>query len=348
MKALMKTAKGPGNIEVCEIPIPILQYDDWVLIKVKAAGVCGTDLHIWHDQFPYWPPVVLGHEFAGEIVDTGKNTRDFKVGDRVVAEPHSLACGVCDMCRQGKVQICTSKRSPGWGINGAFTDYIVMPAMLLHRIPDNVSYELAALAEPMAISVHQVAERGRIECQDFVVVSGAGPIGILAAIVAKAAGAARVAMTGVSAGEYIRFDVARELGVDYIINVEKENAVNKIMELTNGKGADILIETSGAAPAILQSVDMVRKCGRISAIGISSGETVTFPWNKAMYKVIDIAFNMSSSYTSWDRALSLIANSKLNLGRLITHRASIGDWEQVFADLEMEKGIKAIFVPENR
>ena len=159
MKALMKVAKGPGNIEVRDIPRPTLPGPDWVIIEVKAAGVCGTDLHIWHDQYPYWPPVVMGHEFSGVIAEAGDGVRGFQVGDRVVAEPHSLACGVCPLCRQGKVQICASKRSPGWGIDGAFTDYVAMPYHLLHRIPDNLSFELAALAEPMAITVHQVSER---------------------------------------------------------------------------------------------------------------------------------------------------------------------------------------------
>lgn len=340
----MKVAKGPGNIEVRDIDKPVIPAEDWVLIRVKAAGVCGTDLHIWHDKFAYWPPVVLGHEFSGEIAEAGKKVSGFKPGDRVVAEPHSLACGICELCRQGRIQICESKRSPGWGINGAFTDYVAMPAMLLHRIPENVGYELAALAEPLAVTVHQVLERGRIECQDFVVVTGTGPIGIMAAFAAKAAGAAKVAMTGMNAGEHVRFPVARELGADYIINVEKEDAYGRIMELTEGRGADIVIETSGAGPAISQSVDLVRKCGRISAIGISSKDAVSFQWNKAISKVLDIAFNMSSSYTSWDRALSLLSNAGAALGGMITHRASITDWERVFNDLIEEKGIKALFI----
>jgi len=160
MKALVKTARCPGNIEVREVPVPILTEPDWVLIKIKAAGVCGTDLHIWHDQFPYWPPVTIGHEFSGEVVDIGKSVTNVKICDRVVSEPHSMNCGLCEYCRQGMVQMCAHKRSPGWGIDGAFTDYLKMPAQLIHRIPEGVSYELAALAEPLAIAVHQVAEQG--------------------------------------------------------------------------------------------------------------------------------------------------------------------------------------------
>ena len=172
------------------------------------------------------------------------NVGSFEIGDRVVAEPHSKACGVCENCRQGNVQIYSSKRSPGWGIDGAFTDYLVMPYHLLHKIPDNVTDEVAALAEPFAIAVHEVLERGKIEFQDFVVVSGSGPIGIISAFMARAAGAGTIVMTGLDAGEYCRFDVAKQLGVDRIINVQKEKLQDVVMDMTNGRGADIVIETS--------------------------------------------------------------------------------------------------------
>ena len=282
MKALVKVAKGPGNMEVRDVPRPTLPAEDWVIIKVKAAGVCGTDLHIWHDQYPYWPPVTLGHEFSGEIVEVGAAVKGFAVGDRVVAEPHSKACGVCSLCRQGKVQICASKRSPGWGINGAFTDYVAMPYHLLHRIPDGLSYDLAALAEPMAIAIHQISERAGVGLMDNVVVVGAGPIGILSAIVAKHAGANQVIMVGVDAGEKCRFAVAKKVGADVIITSKREDAAARVMELTGGIGADLVIETSGAGPAIASTVSMVKKCGRISAIGLNGKGVVNFPWNDAM------------------------------------------------------------------
>jgi L-iditol 2-dehydrogenase len=347
MKALVKVDKGPGNIAIRDIPKPQIPYEDWVLIKVKASGICGTDIHIWHDKFSYWPPVVLGHEFSGEIVEIVKAVQGFKIGDRIVAEPHTMACGRCELCRQGRRQLCESKRSPGWGIDGSFTDYIVMPSLLLHHIPNGVPYELAALAEPMAITFHQVLERGRVECQDFVVITGAGPIGILSAFMAKAAGAAKVIITGTGKCESVRFGLAKELGADHTINVEKENAIDRVIEMTGGKGADVLIETSGAASAIAQSVEMVKKYGRISAIGITERDMVSLPWNKAINKVIDIYFNMSSSYTAWDRALSLISENKEKLSKVITHKTAIDKWEWVFNELIEERGVKALFIPSD-
>ncbi len=347
MKALVKTAKGPGNIEVREVPAPELGEPDWVLIKVKAAGVCGTDLHIRHDHFPYWPPVILGHEFSGEVVEAGAAVKNVSVGDRVVSEPHSMNCGLCEYCRQGMVQMCADKRSPGWGIDGAFADYLKMPAQLIHRIPEGVSYELAALAEPLAIAVHQVSEAGVIEMQDFVLVTGAGPMGILATFIAKMQGAGSVLMTGMNSGEIIRFDAARRLGADYIVNVQKENLQDRINELTGGRGADVLIETSGAPPAIRDGVAALRRKGRVSAIGLCADEYIQFPWNAAMHKVLDIRFNFSSSYTSWDKALGLLRDKGDMLSNIITHNFRLEDWEQTFGLLEAEKGIKAIYMPED-
>jgi L-iditol 2-dehydrogenase len=211
MKALVKTAKLPGHVEVKDMPYPTLPAQDWVIVKIQAAGVCGSDLHIWHDTVNYWPPMIMGHEFAGEIVETGMDVTGWKVGDRVVAEPHTMACGKCELCRQGRIQICPRKRSIGWGLPGTFAEYMAIPAVLLHRIPERLSYDAAALAEPLAITVHQVAERCGIECSDIVLVTGSGPIGILAAFVAKSMGADKVIMTGMNTGTLCRFPVAKSL-----------------------------------------------------------------------------------------------------------------------------------------
>jgi L-iditol 2-dehydrogenase len=343
MKALVKTAKGPGFVEVREVDIPKIPFPDWVLIKVKAAGICGTDLHIWHDQFQYWPPVVLGHEFAGVIVETGANVKRWKAGDRVVAEPHSLACGECDECRRGQIQLCASKRSPGWGIDGAFTDYLVMPASLLHAIPPDVPDVIAAIAEPMAIVIHQVLERGRVELRDFVVISGTGPVGILAAFLAKKAGARTVIVTGIGRSEQVRFPVSRALGADLCLNVEKEDIVQRVKELTGGRGADLVVEASGNPKAIAQSFQMVRTGGRISAIGFTGSGGVTVPWDTALLKVLDVSFNMSSSRTAWPKAMSTLGAFHESLAPYVTSVVSLDSWEDAFLRLEAEKDVKTVF-----
>ena len=188
-------AKGTGNMILMETAVPDPKPNE-VLILVKAAGVCGTDIHIKHDTFPYWPPVIMGHEFSGVIVEAGSEVRDYCVGDRVVAEPHTKACGKCELCRTGYIQLCASKRSPGWGINGAFAPYLALPEHLLHRLPESISYEEGALVEPTANVVQDVLERGIVEANDFVAVIGPGPIGLLSVMAAKAAGARTVALVG--------------------------------------------------------------------------------------------------------------------------------------------------------
>ncbi len=343
MKALVKTAKGPGFIEIQERAIPKIPFEDWVLIKVKAAGVCGTDLHIWHDQYQYWPPVILGHEFSGEIVELGKKVEGWRIGDRVAAEPHSKACGKCELCRTGRIQLCKDKRSPGWGIDGAFAEYVTMPAFLLHHIPEGVNWEMAAIAEPMAIAIHQVLERCRVDFQDCVVVSGAGPIGILSAFLAKRAGAATVIATGITRSEEVRLPVAKKLGADYCINVEKTDLVKTVMDITGGRGADVVIEASGNPRAIATSFDLLRTGGRISAIGISGKSEIPIPWDKAIMNVYDIYFNMSSSFSSWLKAMSILGSCHDILTDYVTTVVEIENWKQTFERLEEELEIKALF-----
>ena len=344
MKALVKTQKGVGFIELKDVPEP-QPGPGQVLIEVKAAGICGTDIHVKHDRFPYWPPVILGHEFSGIIVGLGPDCKYYQIGERVVAEPHTKHCGVCYLCRTGNVQICPDKRSPGWRIDGCMTKYLVMPEQLLHRIPDSMDYDTAALIEPTANTVHDVIERTGVVPGDFVVVIGPGPIGLMAGLAAKASGARHVVMAGAPPDEGLRLDKARELNFDTVVNVGKENLVDTVMRLTHGIGADVVVECSGAPAAIAGTVDLVRKKGKICAIGLTGGRKVEFPWEKASFKVLDINFCMSTSYTSWDRAINLVATGLMPVGKVISHRLPLSDWEYAFAELEAQRALKVVLHP---
>ena len=345
MLALVKTQKGSGFIELCEVPEPSPGPGE-VLIEVKACGVCGTDIHVWHDEFPYWPPVVMGHEFSGRIIEVGPDTGLFKIGDRVVGEPHTQACGHCYFCRTGNIQICNLKRSPGWGIDGAFTKYLKMPERLLHRIPDSMSYDLATLVEPAANTVHDVVERARVEAGDFVVVLGPGPIGLLAALTARAAGARHVVVVGAPSDESFRLKKARELGFETVLNVAECDPIEEVRRLSGGLGADLVIECSGAAAAIASTVDLIRKKGRICVIGLTGKDTIQFPWDKAAFKVCDVFFNLSTSYSSWDRTIHLIASGRLPAGEMITRRLPIVEWKSAFEGIESQQDLKVLLTPE--
>lgn len=344
MTGLYKTAKGVGNLELRSTAVPSPKPDE-VLIEIKASGICGTDIHIKHDQFPYWPPVILGHEFSGEVIEIGNEVTLFKSGDRVVGEPHTRACGKCELCRTGNVQLCSQKRSPGWGIDGSFAKYLVMPENLLHHIPDSISFDEAAVIEPAVNVVTDVLVRAKVEVDDTVVVNGPGPIGLLAAMAARAGGAGRVMLVGTAADELIRLPIARDLGFDDIILADKQNSVEAVMELTHGRGADLVVEASGSARAIHSSVDMVRRMGRICQIGITGKQAIEFPWDKAGWKVCTIFFNLSTMYTAWDRTIGLIASGKIDAKKIITHRLPLEKWEEAFEAIETMRALKVILIP---
>jgi len=345
MKALVKTAKGVGNIELQDKPVPRLTKPDEVLLEVLAAGVCGTDIHILHDKFPYWPPVILGHEFVGRVIEVGPEATLVKVGDRVVGEPHTRACGKCYLCRTGNRQICPMKRSPGWGIDGAFARYLVMPDVLLHQVPDGLSDDEAAMVEPAANVVQDVLLRTGVEAGDVVVVLGPGPIGLVAAQCARIGGAKAVVVVGTDKDEELRLAIARKLGFEHVVNVQKQNVAELVTRLSVGRGADLVVECSGAEPAINQAVQLLRKQGRICVIGMTGRERINFTWDAAIFKDCRIDFNISTGYECWDRTIALMAAGRLQVRPLITHREPLANWQTVFADMEQQRGLKALLIP---
>lgn len=346
MLALVKEEKGEGRLFLRERPIP--EYgEDEVLIRVAYSGICGTDIHILHDQFAYYPPVILGHEFSGEIAAIGVRVTGFAVGDRVVGEPHNRACGKCYLCRNGHIQNCMDKRSIGWGIDGSFTDYVVMPEKLLHKIPASLSLTEAAMAEPCAIVAHQLLERARVTPGDTVVVMGVGPIGLIAAQMAKIAGAGYVILCGTNADVDYRLRVADQLACyDRFVNVQSED-VDTVVRQHSPAGADLVVEASGAGSAIRTAIRVLKKWGTLCAIGMTGAQTVEVPWNEAMMKVLDVQFNMSSSYGGWDIALKLMASGKLNVTPMIGVRP-LNEWEGAFADLEAGRAMKLLLQPCGR
>lgn len=344
MKAVVKYGKGKGLVEIREVPEPKMK-DDEVLIEVKAVSVCGSDLHIYHDSHPYWPPVILGHEFSGVIAGIGKEVKGWKVGDRIVSETRTGSCGVCYVCQSGFPQICEQKRPYGIGIDGAYTKYVAGPARLLHRLPDNIPFEVGAVIEPTAICVTSILERSRLQAGESAIITGPGPIGLISLAVTKAAGARIIGVTGRSLDEGIRFEKARELGADFTLNVDQEDPVKKVLEMTNGLGVDILIETSGGAKAINQAFEMVRRLGRICAIGISGKEEVPIPYDRGIFKALRYDFCFSSSWTAWERAIGLISKDVLPIKKIITHKLPLEKWEEAFHLLESLQAAKVILIP---
>jgi L-iditol 2-dehydrogenase len=217
---------------------------------------------------------------------------------------------------------------------------------LLHRIPADMTFEEAAFVEPAANVVHDVLERGRVELADTVIVIGPGPIGFMAAMASKAAGAARVALAGTDADESLRLPVARTMtAIDFVWNVLRDDVPAAVAMFTDGRGADLVVEASGSEAGIGLAVQLVRKKGRLAAIGLTGRDRIRVPYDAAMSKAIDFIFNMSTSYTSWDRAIHLIHTRRIDVRPLITHKGGLDRWPEFFAALETKQGIKGIFVP---
>ena len=343
MKALVKYQKGYANMEVRDVPKPTPKPDE-VLICIKAVGICGTDLKIYDDKFGYNAPVIVGHEFSGVIEAVGDRVCDWQVGERVVGEQHTHACGICEFCLTGRRHLCTSKKAPGYGIDGAFAEYLCMPQSLLHRIPENVSYEEAALIEPMAVAFHAVFRRMKFEPEDFIVILGCGPIALLTLQMVKAEGASKVAMTGLNVDEIMRFGKAQKFGADYVINVEKEDLEQRILAVTNGKGTDIVIDLTGAKQAIVGGFSLLKKDGKFCALGMP-GENVPVPWQELVLKAITFYYSYSSDYKSWEGCLSLIENNKVCLEDFVTTIYPLVQWEQAFEAARSGQALKVIIKP---
>jgi len=344
MKALVKKAKGRGQIELLDSPVPQVK-EGYVLLRIEVAGICGSDLKIYDDDHPYFPPVILGHEFSGEVVEVGAGVQGWKKGDRVVSEVHGLVCGQCRFCLSGEKHVCPSKRALGWGIDGGFAEYVRVPSWLLHRMPDGVSFEEAALMEPLAIAVHGILERAKVDPEDSVVVLGCGPIGLLALQMAKVEGASRVFVTGMNLDEKVRLKMAKDLGADRTINVQKEDPVAIVKEATRGIGADLVVELSGSPAAIRQGLGMVRTHGRFLAIGIPAEQEVGIPWKEIIFKAPSLIFHFSSCYSSWERGLSLLEHKKVDAKALITNILPMKDWEKGFHLAKSGEAIKVLLKP---
>jgi L-iditol 2-dehydrogenase len=344
MKAVVKTQKGEGYVQLMEVEEPKIKPDE-VLIRVKAVSICGSDLHIWHDEHPYWPPMTMGHEFSGEIVDVGGRVAGWKTGDRVVSETRTETCGVCRYCQTGVPQVCPHKRPPGIGIDGAMAKFVAMPARLLHRIPDNVSYDAAAVTEPTAVCLHGIVERTGISAGGSVVVLGPGPIGLMSVQLAKLAGASNLIAVGTPRSASLRLKKAKDLGADVTINLGEGDPKDKVSDLTKGYGADLVIEAAGSSEAIKMAFDLVRRHGKICALGINGKETTDVPWDTAIFKAVQLTFCFSSSWQSWETVLQLMEKGVLKPEEIITHRMPLEQWKEAFEALENREAVKAVLNP---
>ena len=337
MIGLVKVAPGNTRLELREVELREPGPGE-VVIRVRFAGICGTDIHIRDDHFQSYPPVILGHEFTGTVERLGDGVDPTLLGARVVVEPHAAACHVCFLCRGGNPEICASKRSPGWGIHGAFASRVVVPAWLLHRVPDHLPDEVAVLAEPMAVTITAL-RRVQLAAGDTVLIVGPGPVGLLAALAARASAAADVVVAGRTEGA--RLETARRLG---FATTTADQAGAFLRARTDGRGADVVLEATGTGDGVAAAFDAVRRRGRIAAVGLSGLPSIDIRWDFATTRDADLAFAMSSSYAAWEPALTILTRVATDAATLPTY-FPLTDWEAAFRAVADRTVVKAVIDP---
>lgn len=325
MKALSKLKAEPG-IWMTEVPKPELGHND-VMIKIRKTAICGTDVHIYNwdewSQKTIPVPMVVGHEYIGEIVEIGQEVKGFKIGDRVSGEGH-ITCGHCRNCRGGRTHLC--RNTIGVGVNrpGCFAQYLVLPAFNAFKIPDNIPDEIAAIFDPFGNAVHTALSFDLVG--EDVLVSGAGPIGIMAAAVCRHVGARHVVITDIN--DY-RLELAKKMGVTRAVNVGRENLKDVMKELGMQEGFDVALEVSGSPAAFHSMLDTMNHGGRIALLGIPSSE-MAIDWSKVIFKGLFIkGIYGREMFETWYKMATLI-QSGLNLSPIITHQFSIDDFQKGF------------------
>ena len=343
MLALVKESPGPGHVALKDVPEPKPGAGQ-VKIRVECAGICGSDLHIlhWDIKLNLRPPAVMGHEFSGVVVDVGDGVEGFGAGDRVTSETTFKSCGTCRHCRDGSYNLCPEKELIGYVHDGCFARYCVVPAERVHRLPENVSFEEGALCEPLACCVHAATEQTRVRAGDKVVVAGVGAVGLLCAQVARACGA-EVILCGTDTDGY-RFEVARAMGFEHTVNVERHNPADCIEAATAGEVADVFLECSGAPPAARMGIDVLRRGGRFCQVGLF-GKPFELDFEQIAYKELSVSGSIGSKYSSWRAGLALLASGAVQTAPLAGDPLPLTDWKEAFRRFEAKEGLKVLMRP---
>nr|WP_078382819.1 NAD(P)-dependent alcohol dehydrogenase [Sutcliffiella halmapala] len=331
MKAAVLTSSKKIEIQEVLRPEP---KDDEVLIRVKAVGLCGSDIHYYEHgkigNFVVEKPIILGHELSGEIVKLGIEVKKLIVGQRVSIEP-GKTCKTCRNCLDGRYNLCSQVEflaTPPY--DGAFCEYITIRADLVFPIPDTMSYETAALIEPFSVGLHTV-QRGNLSTGETVVIFGMGPIGLMTVTAARLKGAANIIVVDLQQN---RLDVALELGATHAIHVIHDNLEERINEYTNGAGVDLAIETAGSEVAVKGCISSVRRGGRVAIVGMSSKDEAFINLAQVIEKELDV-MGIFRYHHTYPIAIKLLSSSENKIEKMITDKYSLAKTQDAF-----EKAIK--------
>jgi L-iditol 2-dehydrogenase len=345
MLAVVQYALKPLGVELRQVEAPGALADDEALVATAAVGVCGSEVHQYHNTHS-WPvnvPVILGHEFTGVVSRLGSRVREFREGDRVVSETAARICGRCAYCRVGEYNLCPERQGFGYNLDGGMADYVRVPARCLHHLPDSIPFEKAALVEPCSVAYNATAVKTAIRAGDSVLVLGPGPIGLLCLALAKLAGAGWLAVLGIERDEP-RLAIARKFGADRAINADRENALEIIRSAGDGLGVDVVIDATGVSAALQTALEAVRPNGQITKVGWGHAP-LGFSLDPLVRKAVRLQGSFSHNYAIWEKVLALLASGRLDPTPLIGRVEALSNWQTCFDEMASGKIVKGILKP---
>jgi 2-desacetyl-2-hydroxyethyl bacteriochlorophyllide A dehydrogenase len=339
MKAVVFKEVGKG-VTVEDVPAPVVSGEHDVLIRVKDCGICGSDLAILEGRHPSKPPVILGHELSGEVVAVGKGVMSVSPDDHVVVDPN-VSCGLCAPCRVGRRNMCLNMVELGITRNGGFAEFLVAPESFVYRVRDRLSWRSAALIEPLACVVHGF-ERSRVQPDETAVVYGAGPMGLLWVAMLRRAGVDNVFSVDLSAK---RRDMAKQLGADVVIDPTKNDPVEMVQTLTDGRGADVAVEMIGRAETVENSVRSVGVGGRVVIMGVSRKEALSrvSPFD-VMAKEVEIIGSNANAF-GFVPAIRLVESGAISVDFIVSHEVPLSEAQTAFELCRSGEALKVLVRP---
>lgn len=344
MKAVVNYAPEPCSVELREIAEPVPRTGE-VLLRVRAVGVCGSDLHQYHGTHSWKVnyPVVLGHEFAGTIEALGEGVEGWQVGDRVVCETAAVICGQCAYCRSGRYNLCPQRLGFGYGVNGAMARYVRVPARVLHRLPDELTFEEGAFTEPCCVAAHAVIELSRPKPGDLIVVFGSGPIGLLCLQMAKLFSPRMAILVALSSdGERLR--IAESVGANPILLADRDDVESFVRRVGDGLGADLVIDAVGSSAVLEPCLRVVRPDGQITKVGWGP-EPLGFSLDPLVGKNVRLQGSFSHTWGTWERVLTLMRMGVLRLAPM-RQLFPLTEWRAAFQAMEQRQTVKSMLIPE--
>lgn len=336
--AVVNFSPEPGSVEIREKSTPEIGPED-VLVEVAAVGVCGSDLHQWTSSHS-WPvnyPVVLGHEFSGRVARLGAAVRNWKEGDRIVSETAAVISPDNPMTRRGLYNLDPTRKGFGYGVDGAMTQFVKVPARCLHHVPEHLPLEKACLTEPCSVAYNAVINNTRLQPGDRVIVLGPGTIGILCAAVARLAGA-EVAIVGLEADRG-RLTIAEKYGCTAVVGDATEWAKSR-----DGLGADVIIDAAGVSATLKAALQLVRPAGWITKVGWGP-QPLNFSLDPLVQKNVTLQGSFSHNWPVWERVLALLASGQLDVQPIVGGEWALADWHEAFEKMHRGEVVKSVLIP---